>query len=70
MFAAMQGKTLVWVTHHLVGAESMDEVIFMEHGQIIMRGTHDELMAAEPRYRRLYELDRPGFANETLTIGR
>ncbi|AIQ66164.1 ATP-binding protein [Paenibacillus stellifer] len=69
MFAAMQGKTLVWVTHHLVGAESMDEVIFMEHGQIIMRGTHDELMAAEPRYRRLYELDRPGFANETLTIG-
>lgn len=70
MFAAMQGKTLVWVTHHLVGAESMDEVIFMEHGRIIMRGTHDELMAAEPRYRRLYELDRPDFVSETLTIGR
>ncbi|MBY9082112.1 amino acid ABC transporter ATP-binding/permease protein [Paenibacillus sp. HN-1] len=70
MFAAMQGKTLVWVTHHLVGAESMDEVIFMENGRIIMRGTHADLMAAEPRYRRLYELDRPGFADETLTINR
>ncbi|GGF95572.1 ATP-binding/permease protein CydD [Paenibacillus albidus] len=60
MFEAMAGKTLIWVTHHLVGAEQMDEVIFMEGGSVEMRGTHAELMAREPRYRRLYELDRPG----------
>ncbi|WP_379138499.1 thiol reductant ABC exporter subunit CydC [Paenibacillus sp. sgz500958] len=60
MFAAMADKTLVWVTHHLVGAEQMDEVIFMENGSVEMRGTHAELMEREPRYRRLYELDRPG----------
>ncbi|MBT2293269.1 thiol reductant ABC exporter subunit CydC [Paenibacillus albidus] len=60
MFEAMAGKTLIWVTHHLVGAEQMDEVIFMEGGFVEMRGTHAELMAREPRYRRLYELDRPG----------
>lgn len=59
MFEAMAGKTLIWVTHHLVGAETMDEVIFMENGQVEMRGTHAELMDKEPRYRRLYELDRP-----------
>ncbi|QSF45079.1 thiol reductant ABC exporter subunit CydC [Paenibacillus tianjinensis] len=59
MFEAMAGKTLIWVTHHLVGAEQMDEVIFMEHGQVEMRGTHAELMDREPRYRKLYELDRP-----------
>ncbi|MCL6605918.1 MAG: thiol reductant ABC exporter subunit CydC [Paenibacillus sp.] len=59
IFAAMAGKTLVWVTHHLVGAEQMDEVIFMENGAVEMRGTHAELMEREPRYRRLYELDRP-----------
>ncbi|MFC6647684.1 thiol reductant ABC exporter subunit CydC [Paenibacillus rhizoplanae] len=62
MFEAMAGKTLIWVTHHLVGAEQMDEVIFMENGQVEMRGTHSELMEREPRYRRLYELDRPGQA--------
>lgn len=62
MFEAMAGKTLIWVTHHLVGAEQMDEVIFMENGQVEMRGTHAELMEREPRYRRLYELDRPGQA--------
>ncbi|WP_405105701.1 thiol reductant ABC exporter subunit CydC [Paenibacillus sp. FSL K6-1217] len=60
MFEAMAGKTLIWVTHHLVGAEQMDEVIFMENGQVEMRGTHAELMEQQPRYRRLYELDRPG----------
>ncbi|SEU08998.1 thiol reductant ABC exporter subunit CydC [Paenibacillus sp. NFR01] len=59
MFAAMEDKTVIWVTHHLVGAETMDEVIFMENGQVEMRGTHADLMATEPRYRRLYELDRP-----------
>lgn len=60
IFEAMAGKTLIWVTHHLVGAEQMDEVIFMENGQVEMRGTHAELLAAQPRYRKLYELDRPG----------
>jgi ATP-binding cassette, subfamily C, bacterial CydC len=59
IFEAMAGKTLVWVTHHLVGAEQMEEVIFMENGSVEMRGTHAELMEREPRYRRLYELDRP-----------
>lgn len=55
----MQGKSLIWVTHHLVGAEHMDEIIFMEHGRIEMRGSHAELMAASERYRNLYRLDRP-----------
>ncbi|WP_042198165.1 thiol reductant ABC exporter subunit CydC [Paenibacillus camerounensis] len=59
MFEAMAGKTLIWVTHHLVGAEQMDEVIFMEDGRVEMRGTHAQLMEREPRYRKLYELDRP-----------
>lgn len=59
VFRTTQGKSLIWVTHHLVGAEQMDEVIFMEHGRIVMRGTHAELLEKEPRYRNLYRLDRP-----------
>ncbi|WP_136607277.1 thiol reductant ABC exporter subunit CydC [Paenibacillus dokdonensis] len=55
----MKGKSLVWVTHHLVGAEHMDEIIFMENGHIEMRGSHAELMATSERYRNLYRLDRP-----------
>ncbi|MGF7048867.1 ATP-binding cassette subfamily C protein CydC [Paenibacillus sp. DS2015] len=59
IFETMQGKSLIWVTHHLVGAEHMDEIIFMENGKIEMRGSHVELMAQYPRYRNLYHLDRP-----------
>lgn len=59
IFASLQDRTLIWVTHHLVGVERMDEILFMEDGQIVMRGTHDELMERYPRYRNLYRLDRP-----------
>lgn len=59
IFRTTRGKSLIWVTHHLVGAEHMDEIIFMEYGRILMRGTHAELMEREPRYRNLYALDRP-----------
>ncbi|MBN3524160.1 thiol reductant ABC exporter subunit CydC [Paenibacillus apiarius] len=59
MFETIQGKSLVWITHHLVGVEQMDEVIFIENGQVEMRGSHAELMEHVPRYRKLYHLDRP-----------
>lgn len=59
IFETLQGKSLVWVTHHLVGVEKMDRVLFMENGDVIMDGTHQELLAKEERYRHLYELDRP-----------
>lgn len=59
MLDSLQGKSLIWVTHHLAGAEHMDEIVFMEDGRIAMRGSHAELMENEPRYRSLYQLDRP-----------
>ncbi|MEK4114199.1 ATP-binding cassette subfamily C protein CydC [Paenibacillus sp. DS2363] len=60
---SLQGKTMIWVTHHLIGAEQMDELIFMENGQIAMQGSHEQLLAGEERYRRLIELDRPGWSD-------
>ncbi|WP_430691955.1 amino acid ABC transporter ATP-binding/permease protein [Paenibacillus woosongensis] len=68
IFRSTEGKTLVWVTHHLVGAEMMDEIVFMEHGEILMRGTHEELLAREPRYRSLYALDRPEDIGQICTV--
>lgn len=60
IFTALEGKSVIWITHHLVGVEHMDEILFMEAGQIVMRGTHTELLK-EKRYRQLYELDHPDF---------
>ncbi|UED76366.1 thiol reductant ABC exporter subunit CydC [Brevibacillus sp. DP1.3A] len=59
IFRVLQGKTLIWVTHHLSGVEQMDEVIFMEQGVISMRGIHEQLYQDNPRYHNLYTLDCP-----------
>lgn len=59
IFRVLEGKTLIWITHHLTGMEHMDEVIFMEQGTISMRGSHEQLWQEQPRYRNLYELDHP-----------
>ncbi|AZH31204.1 thiol reductant ABC exporter subunit CydC [Paenibacillus sp. M-152] len=59
MFRVLEGKTLIWITHHLTGMKHMDEVIFMEQGAISMRGSHDELWRDHARYRNLYKLDHP-----------
>lgn len=67
---SLQGKTMIWVTHHLIGAEQMDELIFMENGKIAMQGTHEQLLAGEERYRRLIELDRPGWSDLQTVEGK
>ncbi|MDZ5784358.1 thiol reductant ABC exporter subunit CydC [Marinococcus luteus] len=56
---SLEGKTVIWITHHLSGLEQVDEICFLDQGRITMRGTHEDLMHTSPRYQRLYELDRP-----------
>ncbi|MGR5874708.1 ATP-binding cassette domain-containing protein [Bacillus pacificus] len=43
MFSATEEKTVIWITHHLVGMEHVDEVIFLDRGQIVMQGSHEQL---------------------------
>ncbi|MGM9925745.1 MAG: thiol reductant ABC exporter subunit CydC [Bacillus sp. (in: firmicutes)] len=59
IFTNLQGKTVIWITHHLVGVEKMDRIIFMEDGHIHMEGTHEELLRTNARYANLYRMDRP-----------
>ncbi|MBP0725758.1 thiol reductant ABC exporter subunit CydC [Bacillus sp. RG28] len=59
IFKVLEGKTVLWITHHLIGSEMADQILFLDQGKIIMDGTHNELYENEERYRRLFELDRP-----------
>lgn len=58
MLTATEGKTVVWVTHHLAGVEEMDEIIFLDEGQITMHGSHTALLKTNEHYRKLYEMDQ------------
>lgn len=59
IFRVLDGKTVLWITHHLIGAELADQILFLDKGNILMKGSHNELIKNEERYQRLFELDRP-----------
>ncbi|WP_455662099.1 thiol reductant ABC exporter subunit CydC [Pradoshia sp.] len=59
IFETLQLKTVIWITHHLAGAESMDRIIFLEDGSIKMDGSHSKLMETEEAYQNLYRMDMP-----------
>ncbi len=56
LFDVMKRKTSLLITHRLVGLENMDEIIVMNHGRIVERGAHVELVQQNGLYRRLLEL--------------
>lgn len=58
IFETLQDKTIILITHHLAGLEKMDQIIFLDKGEVIMKGTHDELMKNISRYKSLYLMDR------------
>jgi len=55
-----RGRTSVLVTHELADAVACDLILFLEHGQVVEQGTHDELMQAGGRYAALFAAQAAG----------
>lgn len=55
---AMQGRTCVVIAHRLSTVVGADEIAVLEHGQIVQRGTHSQLIAQPGRYRELATLQQ------------
>jgi ABC-type multidrug transport system fused ATPase/permease subunit len=50
-----QGRTTFVIAHRLSTIRSADQILVVEGGEIVERGTHQELLAKHGRYRQLYE---------------
>ncbi|MFD6271918.1 ABC transporter ATP-binding protein, partial [Nocardia asteroides] len=62
---ALQGRTALVIAHRLSTIRSADQIVVLEQGRIVERGTHADLLNADGRYAELY---RTQFADEPVPV--
>ena len=68
MAELMRGRTTFVIAHRLSTIRNADVILMMEHGRIVERGTHDELLAAKGRYAALYHSQFAGRPMQAATV--
>jgi len=55
LLAITTGRATLLITHELDGLDQVDEIIVLDHGTVVQRGTHQQLILAHGPYRQLHE---------------
>jgi ABC-type multidrug transport system fused ATPase/permease subunit len=64
-----RGRTTFVIAHRLSTIRSADQILVLESGEIVERGTHDELLAAGGRYKQLYDKQYNFESNQFINPG-
>ena len=52
----MHGRTTFIIAHRVQSVMNADQILVLDKGEIVQRGTHEELVAQEGFYRQIYDL--------------
>lgn len=58
------GKTSIFISHRLASTKFCDEILFLEKGKVIERGSHEELLKKQGSYANLFEVQKQYYREE------
>jgi ATP-binding cassette subfamily B multidrug efflux pump len=64
LYQLMQGKTVIAIAHRLSTIAAMDRLVVMDQGAIIEQGSHEQLLAQDALYAKLWRHQSGGFLAE------
>ena len=62
------GKTSLFISHRLASTRFCDTILFMDHGQVLESGTHDQLIANNGRYAQMYHIQSKYYQPEAKEV--
>ena len=57
----IEGKAAVIISHRFSTVRMADRILFLEHGQLLELGSHEELIAKDGKYAELFHLQAQGY---------
>lgn len=61
-----EGRTVIVIAHRLSAVLGADEILYMDHGQVVERGTHEQLIALDGEYAHIFHEQQKGSEEEEV----